>query len=101
MEKDNTQVNNPETFKKWLLGDPEARDEKAQIGLLTLRGFSIAELSRESRLGVVSIYSYISGRRRPTPETLRRVCDALHVPYSEGLKHIKPSKMGRPFKNDK
>lgn len=93
-----SETQGPESFKRWLLGDPESEDEGKQIGLLNLRGFSIRNVAREAKISAASIYGYIAGHKRPTPNNLHRLCKALDVPYQEGLKHIKPSKMGRPFK---
>lgn len=88
-----------DAVKYWLLGDPRSEDEQARIGMLNLRGMSIADLGRTARLSSASIYKYLSGKSFPTEENLQRICTALHVPYAEGAANCRVSKVGRPFKN--
>lgn len=72
----------------------------APEGLLEKRALSVEQLARKAGITRTSVYFYISNKKRPTPETLRRICAALDVTFEEGLRYCTPSKVGPPFKDD-
>ena len=41
-------------------------------------------------------YYYIHDHKRPSPETLRRMCEVLEVTYEEGLEQVDPREPHRP-----
>jgi DNA-binding Xre family transcriptional regulator len=79
-----------------LLGGDGAPDY-APEGLLAKKNLSVERLALAAGLKRTSVYHYIAKNRRPTPETLRRLCEVLEISYDEGLKYCTPGKMGRPF----
>jgi transcriptional regulator with XRE-family HTH domain len=82
-----------------LCGGPRA-PAYAPEGLLKERGLSVERLARAAGLSRTSIYFYIVNKKRPTPESLHRICAALQIPFDEGLSYCTPSKVGPPYRND-
>lgn len=85
-------VNN---LRALLLGG-EGAPPYAPAGLLQKKAFSVETLARAAGITRTSVYNYINNKKRPTPETLRRICAALEIPFREGLNYCTPSKVGYP-----
>lgn len=68
----------------------------APDGLLTYRELSVEKLARLCRVTRTAMYNYISGTNRPTAPVLRRMCEALDIPYEVGLEFCTPAQVGRP-----
>jgi transcriptional regulator with XRE-family HTH domain len=91
-------VGNFNKIKEWLLGDPDGKTEVERRGLLFERNISIEKLARAAGLTREAVYLYIRDKRRPRPQAMERICDALGVPHEEGLSKFTPSVIGRPSK---
>lgn len=63
---------------------------------LRAREMSVEQLSDRSDLCRAAIYSYLTDRNRPSSKAMARICTALGVPLSEGMKQFTPRKVGRP-----
>lgn len=88
-------VNN---LRALLLGG-EGAPHYAPTGLLERKALSVETLARAAGITRTSVYNYINNKKRPTPETLRRICAALEIPFQEGLAYCTPSKLGPPFRH--
>jgi transcriptional regulator with XRE-family HTH domain len=82
-------------LRPFLVGG-EGAPEYAPEGLLALRGLSVEKLALQIKLTRTALYYYINGVSRPTVPVLRRMCEALEVPYEEGLAYCTPATIGRP-----
>lgn len=58
-------------------------------------GLSVERLAVKAGISRASIYFYIQDRCRPTESNIKRICDALGVPFEEGLQQYTPRKPGR------
>jgi transcriptional regulator with XRE-family HTH domain len=77
-------------LKEWLIGTP------ANPGLLKQRGMEVETLADKMGLQRATVYYFLNDTHRPSPESLAKMCQALHVDYTEGLKHVTPRVPGRP-----
>jgi transcriptional regulator with XRE-family HTH domain len=82
-----------------LFGGPGA-PAYAPDGLLKKKGLSVESLARAAGLSRTSIYFYIENRKRPTSDSLHRICAALQIPFDKGLSYCTPSKVGHPARRD-
>jgi transcriptional regulator with XRE-family HTH domain len=55
---------------------------------------SVEELALHCNIGRNTMYGYMSDKWRPSKEAMKRICDFIGVPLSEGLKQYTPNKMG-------
>jgi transcriptional regulator with XRE-family HTH domain len=78
----------------FLLGGVGA-PEYAPDGVLKCRGISVEQLANASGITRTAIYNYINGDNRPKAAVLRQICEALSLPFHEGLKYCTPAPGGR------
>jgi transcriptional regulator with XRE-family HTH domain len=52
--------------------------------------------AKRIKTGRTTIYNWLSDQRRPTEETMARVCRELKVPLEEGLRQYTPRPRGNP-----
>ena len=58
-------------------------------------GLSRERFAKRAGLSRPSIYFYLSGRRRPTTQTMTEICRVLGVPLEEGLRQYVNKPTGR------
>lgn len=63
--------------------------------LVDAKGMSFEQLARAAQLSKASIYHYLNDTRRPSEESMRRICDVLDRPHDEGLATFTAKKVGR------
>ena len=68
----------------------------APEGMLERKGLSVEKFARAIGVTRTSVYNYINDKKRPTTETLRRISEALELPFEEMLTFCTPSKVGHP-----
>jgi DNA-binding Xre family transcriptional regulator len=85
-------------LREWLFGDPNGETEVSRMGLLASKGLSVETLSRKMGVTRAAVYLYLSDQRRPTPDKLYRLCQALDVPLEVGASYCTPRNAGRPAK---
>jgi len=63
---------------------------------LAERELSVEKLSVLSGISRAGVYFYMNDTYRPTESTMKKICDALGVPFEEGLRQYTVRKTGRP-----
>lgn len=71
-------------IKQWLLP------------LLQQQSLSVEELANKVGITRTAVYNYLSDRNRPTEQTMKRITEALGVPFEEGLRQYTPKTVGFP-----
>lgn len=66
------------------------------IPKLNERGSSVELFANEVGVSRTMIYHYINDVSRPSSQVMKRICDALGVPFEEGLALYTEKKLGRP-----
>jgi len=66
------------------------------VPLLDARGISPESLARTIGISRSAVYHWFTDLRRPTTNTMRKVCDVLGVDQREGLDQYAPRVRGRP-----
>ena len=52
----------------------------------------VATFGRRAEISRAQLYRYFRGERRPSFQALQRICEALGVPFKEGLKVYRNSR---------
>jgi DNA-binding Xre family transcriptional regulator len=75
--------------RELLLGGEGAPDY-APNGLLTKRDLTVEQLANRAGISRTSVYFYLERKCFPTTVTFKRICAALEIPFSEGLRYCTP-----------
>jgi hypothetical protein len=67
-------------------------------GMLYLRKLSVERLARACKVTRTAVYNYIESKNRPTTPVLRRMGEALELPFELVLEYCTPASVGRPPK---
>jgi hypothetical protein len=81
-----------------LLIGGEGAPEYAPEGMLYLRKLSVERLARACKVTRTAVYNYIESKNRPTTPVLRRMGEALELPFELVLEYCTPASVGRPPK---
>lgn len=83
-------------LKELLLGDETAADE-SRLGVLTRLGLSVEEFARLSNLTRASVYYYMSGKTKPSRESVIRMAKVLEMEPDELELYVDTREPGRPM----